>query len=331
MLSAARRRKVDAHNDALAYAVSMDAAEGRWYPTAQQLRAMLDAGQLCRGCGERLEVEIWEMWTEDRAFTFWTCCEGSHEDTQEAMREWDRKDWARWFADEAGVQVRQVVTEPQALEYAGQWMVDFGLQVVDVPLDAARAFVGEYHRHNVAPQGWRWGHAAENGADLVAVATVGRPVARGIDHRTLVEVTRLCVDPNLDPALVWNACSQLYGAAAQEAEARGFQGVITYTMDGEDATSLRAAGYVLVDAQCRPVDPCDLASRYQARVIGRSWDTPSRRRDDKAPTVNKWRWGRVLKPAARMVAERYWEQADRDARNARERARVEAKAAQLAA
>jgi hypothetical protein len=49
--------------------------------------------------------------------------------------------------------------------------------------------------------------------------------------------------------------------------------IITYTLESEPGTSLRAAGWKVLYT-----------------VEGRSWDTPSRRRLDKHPTVNKLCW-----------------------------------------
>ncbi|RJS19573.1 hypothetical protein DRW03_21310 [Corallococcus sp. H22C18031201] len=74
-------------------------------------------------------------------------------------------------------------------------------------------------------------------ARVCGVACVGRPVARHIDHQRIVEVTRVCTDGTP------GACSMLYGAAARTARALGYYAVITYTLDAEPGTSLRAAGW----------------------------------------------------------------------------------------
>jgi hypothetical protein len=295
------------------------AADGaRDYPTPAQLLALIAAGATCGGCGDALVVDVLEYWPDDRAFVLDTCCEGSHEDALHTMREWTRQDWAAWFPAVTGTPVRQVITDAEC----GRWVVDNGLQLAGVALEDARAFVAAHHRHNVAPRGWRWGHAAVNGGARVAVATVGQPVARGLDHRTVVEVTRLCVDATLEPGLVWNACSQLYGAAAREAQARGFQHVVTYTMADEAGTSLKAAGYRLVDSALRPVDVMNPADLQRARVRGKTWHTKSRPRVDQAPTCDKWRWARALAPTGRARAARAAQQAVRDAKNAAAKARA---------
>lgn len=108
---------------------------------------------------------------------------------------------------------------------------------------------------------------------------VGNPVARGLMGRGTVEVNRLCIRRDVPRALAWNACSRLYSWAAREAEARGFERIVTYTRDDEDGGSLRAAGWV-----------------RDARVRGRSWNGRTRARTDRAPPIDKHRWSRALRP-----------------------------------
>lgn len=234
-----------------------------------------DTPELCDYCGEPYLVDLLEVWPDERAFALDCCCEGAQAEAEMEMREmWDRGDWREFFAA-WGVDIRRVLTDTNA----GQWAIDWGLELRDVAFAEAREFVGRHHRHNVPPRGWRWGHAVYNGPDCVAVCMVGRPVARMIDGTTTVEVNRLCVDPTLEPGLVWNACSMLYGAAAREAEARGFSKVITYTLESEEGTSPKAAGFVA-----------------EATTRGGSWNRATRGRVDTAPTCRKVRWARQLKP-----------------------------------
>ena len=137
-----------------------------------------------------------------------------------------------------------------------------------------------HHRHAPRPPaGWRWGHGLRNGPDLVAVAMVGRPSARALGDGTVVEVTRLVVDPGLG-RLTWCACSSLYAAAAREARRRGFERVVTYTLQDELGTTLRAAGW-------EPV--------ARVRAARRGWDRPSRPRPGSSPTPAKVRWEKRLR------------------------------------
>ena len=127
------------------------------------------------------------------------------------------------------------------------------------------------HRHHPPPVGWLWGYAVWRGSKLVAVATVGRPVARAFKGR--LELTRVC---SIGNGASWGACSLIYRTAA-------VGGVtLTYTLDSEPGTSLRADGWVPV-----------------ARVRGRDWAACDRRKgpqqllapwEHQPAKVNKIRW-----------------------------------------
>ena len=112
------------------------------------------------------------------------------------------------------------------------------LSLVPVSLKDANAFVAEHHRHHKPTRGHKFsiGCAAEE--RLVGVAIVGRPVSRYLDDGLTLEVNRLCTTGEQ------NACSMLYGAAARAAKAMGYHKIITYTLDSEPGTSLRAAGWM---------------------------------------------------------------------------------------
>jgi len=232
--------------------------------------------QRCDACGRVEYLDVTEVWLEDRAWQLATCCEYSRDAwLTEMSRYWSRHDWRRFFELRVGIELRDVVDrEPGIDGYA----LDFGITIGEVTLQQAKAFVLEHHRHNRPPCGWRWGHGAYNGTELVAVAMVGRPVARRLDHHAIVEVNRLCVDHTQPAGVVWNACSQLYGAAAREARRRGFERIITYTLETENGGALRGAGWL-----------------EEAITKGGTWNRPSRARVDTAPTCRKIRWARELK------------------------------------
>jgi hypothetical protein len=136
-----------------------------------------------------------------------------------------------------------------------------------VDFDTARAFVAEHHRHHTPPVGHLFSLGAYEGERLCGVAIVGRPVSRHRDDGLTAEITRLCTDGTR------NAASFLLGRAAKAAFALGFTRIGTYTLKREPGTSLVAAGWTKI-----------------AEVVGRSWDTPSRRRTDKHPTEDKLLW-----------------------------------------
>ncbi len=139
------------------------------------------------------------------------------------------------------------------------------LQPITYP--EAAAFIGQHHRHHLPPQGWKFGIAVNDGANVRGVVTIGRPVARHLDDGLTLEVTRCCTDG------AKNAASMLYGAAWRAAKALGYRRLITYTLDTEPGTSLAAAGWRIVGS-----------------TPGRSWNVPSRPRVDTHPLQPRICW-----------------------------------------
>ena len=97
--------------------------------------------------------------------------------------------------------------------------------------------VAAQHRHHSRVQGHRFSIGAVQNSQLVGVAIVGRPVG-GQHQDDWVEVTRLCTDGTR------NACSFLYGAAANAAKALGFNRIQTYILNEETGVSLKASGWI---------------------------------------------------------------------------------------
>ena len=128
----------------------------------------------------------------------------------------------------------------------------------------AGAFIRQHHRHHRPPQGCKFCIAASDGQRVVAVAVVGRPVARMLDDGWTAEVTRLCTDGTA------NAASMLYAACWRMARGMGYRRLITYILDTEPGTSVRAAGW-----------------REVGRAGGGRWSRPSRIRTDEHPTGQK--------------------------------------------
>lgn len=141
------------------------------------------------------------------------------------------------------------------------------LRIVPVTLREARAWVERVHRHHGAPQGGIFAIGCASGDEIVAVAIVGRPVARMAQDGYTAELTRLASDGTR------NACSFLYGRAWRAAQALGFRRLITYTLASEDGASLRGAGWRLI-----------------GESGGGKWSRQSRPRVDLHPTQQKMRW-----------------------------------------
>ena len=112
------------------------------------------------------------------------------------------------------------------------------MRLVPVSLKAANAFVAEHHRHHKPVVGHKFSIGCAQEGRLVGVALVGRPVSRYLDNGLTLEVNRLCTTGEK------NACSMLYAAAARAAKAMGYERIITYTLDSESGTSLRASGWI---------------------------------------------------------------------------------------
>ena len=138
------------------------------------------------------------------------------------------------------------------------------MNLTPISLAEANQFVVDHHRHHKPVVGHKFCLAVEKDEEVVGVAIVGRPVARGLDDGYTLEVNRCCTTG------AKNACSMLYGAAWRAAKALGYRRLITYVLDSETGTSLKASNWKLVH-----------------EVRGRSWDTPSRPRVDTHPLQNK--------------------------------------------
>jgi len=139
--------------------------------------------------------------------------------------------------------------------------------ITPITLKAAREYVTRVHRHHQAPQGGLFAIAASEGEYVKAVVIVGRPVARHLDDGFTAEVTRLASDGSP------NACSMLYAAAWRAARAMGYRKLVTYTLQREPGSSLRAVGFRIV-----------------GEVSARSWHSETRPRIDKDEKEPRFRW-----------------------------------------
>lgn len=156
------------------------------------------------------------------------------------------------------------------------------LIVKPISLSQANAFIINNHRHHDKVSGHKFSLSCYDGERLVGVACVGRPVSRHMDNGETLEVTRLCTDGT------YNACSILYARCAKVAKDMGYKKIITYILESEDGTSLKASGWHCEAENCG----------------GGSWSVPSRPRElveinlfgekQKYPIVKKKRWSKDL-------------------------------------
>ena len=233
------------------------------------------AGMKCIHCGQTEHASLDWLSPENRRFEIGeACCD---EFWNELYEDYDFA--VHYFKD-----VIESWTREKIRGYTFFGDLNMKLQVKPIKQSDAKDFIQQHHRHNKPPVGWRFGAGIWNWETLIGVVMVGRPVARKLDHHSTVEVNRLCIDTNIDPELSAHACSQLYGWSAREAKKRGFEKIITYTLQTESGVSLKAAGWL-----------------NEGSAGGGSWNVKSRPRIDSAPIAKKIRWSRQLRkpqPAA---------------------------------
>ena len=146
------------------------------------------------------------------------------------------------------------------------------MKAVPIELKAANEFVANLHRHHPPVYRDKFRIGCEIDGKLVGVIQLARPVSRELDNGKIIEAVRLCTDGTP------NVCSFLYSRAARIAQEMGYEKIITYILDREYGTSLKACGWL-----------------KEADTNGGSWDTPSRPRETNAPTCKKQRWAKDLK------------------------------------
>lgn len=156
------------------------------------------------------------------------------------------------------------------------------LTVKPISLAKANEYIIKNHRHHSKVTGHKFSLSCYDGDRLCGVACVGRPMSRKIDNGDVLEVTRLCTDGT------YNACSILYARCARVAKDMGYKKIITYILETEDGTSLKASGW-----------HCELES-----AGGGLWNCATRPREieetdlfgtiTKYPTCKKQRWSKEL-------------------------------------
>lgn len=145
------------------------------------------------------------------------------------------------------------------------------LKAIPLELKQANEFVESLHRHHDPVHRDKMRIGCETNGELVGVVQLGRPVSRVLDDGKTIEVTRLCSDGTS------NVCSFLYGKAARLAKEIGYEKIITYILETEIGTSLKAAGWY-----------------KEADIRGHSWNHRGRQRNTTAPTCDKQRWAKIL-------------------------------------
>lgn len=141
------------------------------------------------------------------------------------------------------------------------------LELQPITFAEAYHFITLHHRHHRPPTGAKFAIGVNDGEKVVGIIVVGRPVSRHLDDTWTAEVSRCCTDGTR------YAPSKLYAAAWRCARAMGYKRLITYILEAEPGTSLKAAGWKLV-----------------GQAGGGTWNRESRPRIDHHPTGQKTLW-----------------------------------------
>lgn len=147
------------------------------------------------------------------------------------------------------------------------------LELKPVSLKEANEFVAEHHRHHKPVVGHKYSLGCYKDGNLVGVVITGRPVSRHLDDGMTLEVNRLCTDGTK------NACSFLYGAAARVGKEMGYHKIITYILQSEPGTSLKAAGWTC-----------------EGEAGGLQWTGKRKPKEALYPMEKKWRYVKILNP-----------------------------------
>lgn len=145
------------------------------------------------------------------------------------------------------------------------------MQIKPITFKFACEFVNQHHRHLGATVGCKFCIGLYHEGRFVGVAICGRPVSRKLDNGMTCEINRVCVLDGFS-----NACSMLYGRCCRIAKAMGYNKVITYTLESEIGTSLKASNFTC-----------------EGKAGGTHW-TGARNKGQNIPHEMKTRWVRWL-------------------------------------
>ena len=150
------------------------------------------------------------------------------------------------------------------------------MRAVPITLKQANAYVKLLHRHNKELPVAKMAVAAVFDDGVVhGVAIAGAPKGRGADKPGVIEVSRVCTDGTRD------CCSFLYGRLLRAAKALGYHRAITYTLESEPGSSLRASGW-----------------KPEAHLKARSWPEERGGSATHSSAEGKVRWAISLAPAS---------------------------------
>lgn len=156
------------------------------------------------------------------------------------------------------------------------------IEIKPTTLRFANAYVEKNHRHHGPVIGHKFSLAAYKEGKVIGVAIVGRPTGRFLDDGKTLEVTRLCTDGTQ------NACSALYSACVRKARQLGYKKIITFILQSEPGTSLKAAGWTCESIKAGR--PHWNKQRYKNKPIQLSLFPPK-----EPPAEYKQRWAKQIR------------------------------------
>lgn len=113
------------------------------------------------------------------------------------------------------------------------------MEIRPISISKANNYVEQKHRHHSKTQGGKFAISVWNNEKLCGVAICGRPLGRFLDDGKTLEITRVCTDGTP------NACSMLYGRCCRIAKEMGYKKIITYILESENGSSLKASNFIL--------------------------------------------------------------------------------------
>lgn len=140
------------------------------------------------------------------------------------------------------------------------------MEIRPINFKDASKYINEHHRHHSATIGCKFCISCWENDELVGVAVCGRPVSRHLDDGFTLEINRVCTDGT------FNVCSKLYGTCCKIAKQMGYKKVITYILEHENGSSLRASNF-----------------KFDGIAGGTHW-TGKRNRGQNIPNELKTRW-----------------------------------------
>ena len=140
---------------------------------------------------------------------------------------------------------------------------------IPMELREANEFILKYHRHNKEVLVHKFSIGLLKDGKLIGVGIVGRPISRMLDVKGTLEIRRVCIIEG-NP----NANSIMYSRIKKIALLLGYTKVLTYTLQSESQSSLKAVKAQIV-AETKP----------------ESWNRKNRPREDQTVYKEpKFRW-----------------------------------------